>query len=378
MDLNTIVEKFTIDYISGRYLLPNTLEDFLKDKRNVTVVGKSVQGRSIFQYTFGNGATRLLMWSQMHGNESTTTKAVLDLINYLESAEAKELKDKFTICILPMLNPDGAVLWTRNNANEVDLNRDAQNLTQIESRVLRKVIDNFSPDLCLNLHDQRTIFGLRQTSKPATISFLSPSYNPQKDINAVRLTAMKYITIMSATLQKYISGQVGRFDDSFNINCIGDTLQYQNIPTILIEAGHFADDYQRDITRGFVFLAILELLFNWDIKKEEEVVRKEYFDIPQNEKIFFDLIYRNVQVSYENIKIITNFAVQMSEVVVDEQLQFIAKIVQIGNLDDYFGHQEFDLKAAQYFDNKNNKPEIGQEANFTIGNIVFKNGLPTK
>lgn len=378
MDLNTIVEKFTIDYISGRYLLPNTLEDFLKDKRNVTVVGKSVQGRSIFQYTFGNGATRLLMWSQMHGNESTTTKAVLDLINYLESAEAKELKDKFTICILPMLNPDGAVLWTRNNANEVDLNRDAQNLTQIESRVLRKVIDNFSPDLCLNLHDQRTIFGLRQTSKPATISFLSPSYNPQKDINAVRLTAMKYITIMSATLQKYISGQVGRFDDSFNINCIGDTLQYQNIPTILIEAGHFADDYQRDITRGFVFLAILELLFNWDIKKEEEVVRKEYFDIPQNEKIFFDLIYRNVQVSYENIKIITNFAVQMSEVVVDEQLQFIAKIVQIGNLDAYFGHREFDLKETQYFDDKNNKPEIGQEANFTIGNIVFKNGLPTK
>ncbi len=48
-----------------------------------------------------------------------------------------------------MLNPDGAEKWTRTNANDVDLNRDSQNLTQPESQILRKCIEDFKPDLCL-------------------------------------------------------------------------------------------------------------------------------------------------------------------------------------------------------------------------------------
>jgi murein tripeptide amidase MpaA len=35
----------------------------------------------------------------------------------------------FTFYCIPMLNPDGAALYTRENANKVDLNRDSQ-LTQ--------------------------------------------------------------------------------------------------------------------------------------------------------------------------------------------------------------------------------------------------------
>jgi hypothetical protein len=42
--------------------------------------------------------------------------------------------------------------------------------------------------------------------------------------------------------RKYIPGQVSRFDDGFNINCIGDKFQ-SHVPTILFEAGHFQDDY---------------------------------------------------------------------------------------------------------------------------------------
>jgi murein tripeptide amidase MpaA len=44
-----------------------------------------------------------------------------------------------------MLNPDGADMYTRLNANEVDLNRDSQNLTQPESKVLREIFDLFQP-----------------------------------------------------------------------------------------------------------------------------------------------------------------------------------------------------------------------------------------
>jgi hypothetical protein len=48
-------------------------------------------------------------------------------------------------------------MYTRLNANEVDLNRDSQNLTQPESKVLREIFDLFQPHYCFNLHDQRTI-----------------------------------------------------------------------------------------------------------------------------------------------------------------------------------------------------------------------------
>jgi murein tripeptide amidase MpaA len=54
-----------------------------------------------------------------------------------------------------MLNPDGADMYTRLNANEVDLNRDSQNLTQPESKVLREIFDLFQPHYCFNLHDQQ-------------------------------------------------------------------------------------------------------------------------------------------------------------------------------------------------------------------------------
>ena len=70
------------------------------------------------------------MWSQMHGNESTTTKALFDVFNTLISNNPiiKHILNACTLYIIPILNPDGAEAYTRVNANAVDLNRDAQEL----------------------------------------------------------------------------------------------------------------------------------------------------------------------------------------------------------------------------------------------------------
>ena len=62
---------------------------------------------------------------------------------------------------------------------------------------------------------------------------------------------------MNNELQKYIPNQVGRFDDSFNINCIGDMFQSLNVPTILFEAGHYQGDYEREETRKYIFVALM-------------------------------------------------------------------------------------------------------------------------
>lgn len=386
MDFEKLFAANKDSRLYGRYITNTHIEPLLEDSKkafDVSIIGYSVQDRPIYAVKAGNGSTRIFMWSQMHGNESTTTKAIFDFLNLLsrEDDEGKMLKENFSFYIIPILNPDGAVLYTRENANTIDLNRDAYNRTQPESVVLRNAFDEFKPDFCYNMHDQRTIFGVGEDPpKPATVSFLSPSYNETRDVNEVRTKAMAVIAAMNDTLQQYIPGQVGRFDDSFNINCIGDTFSHLGIPTILFEAGHYPEDYEREITRKFIFFALLSG-FN-AIYENVIVVNKndEYFNIPQNRIIFFDMMYRNIKINYENKEKITNFASQYKEVLFENSVIFPAIISEIDNLEDFYGHREFDFFGAEFNDNEGNKmPIIGQKADFTVGNVrKFVNGTEIK
>jgi len=269
-----------------------------------------------------------------------------------------------------MVNPDGAFYYTRENANKIDLNRDAQNLTQPESKVLRDCFTTFQPDYCYNLHDQRTIFGVDDTEKPATVSFLAPAYNEQREINVVRTKAIHLIVAMNDTLQKYIPNQVGRFDDSFNINCIGDTFQSLNVPTILIEAGHYPNDYEREQTRKYIFITLLTGF----VKFIENVVVnnkiQDYLNIPQNKVTFYDFVYKNVKINYDSNKIITNIAIQFKEVLLNNKINFNAFIAKIGDLEGYFGHFVFDAQGAIYSDSNDNIPQIDQKADFYLNNDI--------
>lgn len=373
--------NFKEQSVQGRYLTLEAILPILKKhntNNQVKHVGNSVQERPIYTYQIGTGKTKIFLWSQMHGNESTTTKALLDFINLLNSETelAKMLLESFTFLAIPILNPDGAFLYTRENANKVDLNRDAQDLTQPESLVLRGVFEVFQPDYCFNLHDQRTIFGVADSGKPATVSFLAPSYNEERDINATRLDAIRVINNINSVLQNYIPGQVGRFDDSFNINCIGDTFQSLGVPTILFEAGHFPDDYLREETRKYIFIS---LLVSFTTLSENDIVDNEisqYLNIPQNKVVFYDFMYKNIKINYDGNEIITNFAVQYKEELIDGKVNFKAYIAAIENLDSYFGHYEYDAQGALYSDNQDNLPKINQIADFSLDDkVVFVNGM---
>lgn len=376
MDFEALFNQYKETHLHGRYIALHQLEPILARHRNhgeLTVIGHSVQNRAIYSYRIGNGKTRILMWSQMHGNESTTTKALFDFFNFL-GGEGKPLLDDFTFLCLPMLNPDGSEVYTRENANGVDINRDADQRTQPESIALRKAFDDFKPDFCYNLHDQRTIYGVADSGKPATVSFLAPAYNFEREVNSVRYRAMHVISAMNATLQQYVPGQVGRFDDAFNINCVGDTFQFLGVPTILFEAGHFSGDYEREQTRKYIFIALVSGLkhINENVIVDNEI--HDYLNIPQNKINFYDFVYKNIKINYDSNKIIANFAVQYKEVLIDNQVCLNAYIAKIGGLDDCFGHVEYDAQGAQYSDGKNNIPEPEQAANFFLGETRVVNG----
>lgn len=381
MNLEQLFDQNKEQLLQGRYITLDDIEPLLKKintNNQLEIIGKSVLDQPIYKYQIGTGKTKILLWSQMHGNESTTTKGLFDFLNVLHSNSelAHKWLNSFTFCCIPMLNPDGAKLYTRENSNKVDLNRDSQNLSQPESRVLRATFESFKPDFCFNLHDQRTIFGVSDTGKPATVSFLAPAYNEAREINESRLKAIHLISGINDVLQQYIPGQIGRFDDTFNLNCIGDTFQYMGVPTVLFEAGHFPNDYLREETRKYIFMALIS---SFQVISENDIVGNEfdkYMIIPQNKVVFYDFIYKNIKINYDGIEIITNFAAQYKEELVGHQIRFNAYIVKIGELDDYFGHFEYDANGALYSDDADNIPKLEQKADFYLNkNMKFVNGM---
>src|SRR5690606_26229020 len=81
---------------------------------DISEIGQSVQGRSIYEVVYGEGEKKVMLWSQMHGDEPTATMALFDIFNFLEGSQdgfdslRTILKTKLNLHFIPMLNPDGA------------------------------------------------------------------------------------------------------------------------------------------------------------------------------------------------------------------------------------------------------------------------------
>lgn len=362
---NSLKEKS----LFGRYITSKIIEGLLDNFSSVfqvSTIGYSVEHRPIFSLKVGQGDTKILLWSQMHGNESTTTKALFDVLNGFSKGKFSDILENCTLQIIPILNPDGAARYTRVNANEVDLNRDAQNLTQPESKVLRACFDSFMPHYCFNLHGQRTIFGAGRTGNSATLSFLSPAEDTECTLTVTRKKAMSVIALINEQIQKDLPNAIGRYDDGFNINCVGDTFQSLGVPTILYEAGHYQNDYDREETRLFIFKSLIYGLRSIaDGMKIDDF--ESYFDIPQNEKNFHDIIIRNSKV-VANSQNTVDIAIQFKEVLKNGIIKFIPFVDKIENLDSYFAHNDIDAQGALVLDQDNNAIEVSNEIVFVMLN----------
>lgn len=353
-------DQYRLPELEGRYLHLIHLKPFsdLFEKLAVKkeLIGHSVEQQPIDLYTLGNGPVKVMMWSQMHGNESTTTRGLLDTLNYLwtNSDFSDFIFRHCTLYIIPVLNPDGARAYTRVNATHTDLNRDAQNLSQPESMALRQVFNRISPDYCFNLHDQRTIFSAGAQRKPATVSFLSPAYNETCEINAVREESMRLISGMDTVLQGLIPGQVGRYDDAFNLNCVGDTFQSMGVPTVLFEAGHYELDYERMETRKFIAIAIttaLEILANGSIGN---IDHENYFNIPENDKLFCDLLIKNVTLAENGAEgEPCDLCFMYRETLEEETIRFIPYFDRTCQTNEIYGHREFSCKEQEILEYDN-------------------------
>lgn len=265
----------------------------------ISLAGHSVENREIFLIKTGKGRQKIFLWSQMHGDEPTATAAIFDILNFLAQqqdfqAEIRAILENLDLYFLPMVNPDGAEVYKRRNALDIDLNRDAARLEAKETRLLKSLRDQINPEYGFNLHDQEIYYAAGSAPFPATISFLAPSFNIEKEIDEKRLKSIAQIVLMNKVLQKFIPNCIGRYNDDFMPAAFGDNMQLWGTSTILIESGGYYSDPEKQTARKMNFICILSSLYSLALKNEDTFDKKEYFNIPENKKDkFFDLIIRN-------------------------------------------------------------------------------------
>jgi len=336
----------------------------LHDKSyQINQIGKSFLNKPIYHIILGNGPIKILIWTQMHGNEATATKVVFDLLNVFKNPNSpqkvKAILKFCTIKIIPILNPDGALAYTRVNAQQIDLNRDATTLMAPESKLLRHTLNEFQPDFCFNLHDQRNIYSVAQTKEPASISFLSPATEPSRKLTAERLKSMAIISSMFQAVKSDIPKNVSRYNDEFYPNATGDNFQKDGFCTILIEAGHFKDDYNREKVRYYYFKSLLTGLLS--ISTNTFATIDTYNDIPENDTNYLDIIINNVLLDSKNVSI----GILYIEELKDNQLIRIPTIEKIGDLSTYGANTFIDAKNI-VIDSENNLNSLFKFINYQI------------
>jgi Predicted carboxypeptidase len=258
-------------------------------------VGTSVEGRSINMVSMGTGPVRVLLWSQMHGDEPTATAALFDVFEYFQrhrtDPAVRRMLSSLTLYVIPMLNPDGAERFQRRNAQGIDINRDALNLQTSEGQVLKAVRDRFNPKVGFNLHNQSWNTSVGDPPKPASISLLSVAYDKPRSENAGRKLTKKLCTVIRDALEPYASGQVGKYDDEFEVRAFGDNLTLWGTPIVLIETGAFPASEPDPVLVRLNFIAILSALDALATGNVDKADPKRYDTLPMNEtKEFYILV----------------------------------------------------------------------------------------
>lgn len=351
-----------------RYVAPEKLFFYLQSNYGdyMREIGRSSQDRPIYCFTFGVGNLKVVAWSQMHGNESTATLAMLDFLYIID--QNKELKSFFenhlSLDFVFMLNPDGSQLWQRRNFLNIDLNRDFNQEASVEMQLFKKFLHKKFYDYALNLHDQRSIF-TTDGMHPATLSFLAPSENASREITENRKKSMAVIAKIYDDLKEELPSQIGRYSDEFYPNSVGDNLMKAGVPTILFEGGHFQDDYYRKETRKFytkalfqAFLAMIELRGNCSDYDQ-------YFNIPENQESHYDIIYRNVRLNTD-FPCELDIAVQFREEFHSgDEITFTPIVVEVGDVGRKKAWKEIDC-SGKFFKCENKFPKLDAIQNFEI------------
>lgn len=139
------------------------LEQLQKDfpqQVKIQTIGTSKKGKSIPMVTLQTitqeNPVKVWMQGGLHGDEPASTEALLYLMHrWLHHPEDFPHQNQITLGIVPMANIDGFEKQKRNNAENLDLNRDQTKLMAFESTALKQAFVQFEPHVALDFHEYR-------------------------------------------------------------------------------------------------------------------------------------------------------------------------------------------------------------------------------
>ena len=353
--------KYEVEGFSNMKVDPDFLQkqiDLITDKApglfEIRLLGHSVEDRPIRMVSIGNGDIDVLMWSQMHGNESTATRSIVDLLSFIaenrEQKSVNSLLQDLRIHFIPMLNPDGASRWTRENAIGIDLNRDALRLIAPESQILKRVRDSLNADYGFNLHDQSKYYNVERLSNEASISFLATAFDYEKSRSAGRDEAMQLISYLYQINQKYIPNHTGRYNDDFEPRAFGDNIQKWGTKLILIETGGFKNDPDKQLGRKLNFVLIGSALEAIRKGLHKAIAVEQYSQIPSNDRNLFDLkiekVQKKVNGSYYTVDL--GYYIEKSDNVSNkDQVVYQVTLEDQGDLSTYAGYKSLNAEGLK-------------------------------
>jgi len=315
----------------------------------ISLAGKSVLDKKIMLLKAGRGDTKVIFWSQMHGNEPTATLALLDIFNFLENKsnfqnEIQQILKSCTLYFLPMLNPDGADAFTRRNALGIDINRDALRLQSPEGKILMDLIDEIKPEVGFNLHDQERYYAAGDTKNTAVISLLAPAGDVLKTVDEPRLLSMRLASLVSKMLKKKVPEQISQYSDDFMPTAFGDCIQQKGTSVLLIESGFQKGDKEKQLVRKLNFVSILTSLYAISENLVFDLDTSDYTSLPFNKKDkFFDILLSNLTISKRNIKANVDVGIRVSNI--KNQIRYL--IHDIGDLSSKTGFDVINLLGRE-------------------------------
>lgn len=361
----------------------------------VSQVGESQEKRAIYQVTAGTGPAKVLLWSQMHGDEATATMALFDIFNFLKARDdgfdtlRQTILERTAIYAVPMLNPDGAERFQRRTATNIDMNRDALRLQTPEGRLLKHLQQTLKPRVGFNLHDQNPRYSVGRTGKQAVVSFLATAYDPARRVNAVRKRSMQLILGMNRVLQQFVPGQVARYDDEFEPRAFGDNIQKWGTTLVLIESGGYVGDTEKMAIRRLNFVAILTALTALaDESYKQEGTTAQVIDryqaIPENGDLLFDVLIRNATILRRGKPITIDIGINRHEIngkstrdMTPGAFRYKSVVEDMGDLSTFHGLEEIDATGLTLLPGRPLAP--GQVPTFLLrGNGIeynFVNGF---
>jgi hypothetical protein len=284
-------------WITQDYLYA-TLDSFAGGLFDHEIAGESTERRRIRLLTLGSGPTPVLLWTQMHGDEPTATRAMLDILTIMHNQKSSEIVDtirnNLTLYILPMLNPDGAERFTRRTALGIDMNRDALALRTPEARILHNVIDMYDISWAYSLHDQERRYTVGGTKQPAGISVLAAARDWDLSIDEVRRDTMRLASCIAQYVRNSIPDQIGRYDDAYEPRAFGDACIARGVRSVLIESGYIPRDRHKEIIRKSTAIAILGSLYHLalDNLPSDDL----YHTIPVNRRFFAEYVFKDISI----------------------------------------------------------------------------------